>query len=223
MGKPLYHLLLSGLLTAVSALSLTACPQSLLVGEVAHQNPTFSTPEPSSSPARLTQLPAAAAEPDAAFEVCADLPGWQRSPETAHLKELQEMPRYGSAIESEPLKSLLQDFWSHQVFSFTTYGLSARTEPIYLSGVWTALDDIWSCYDGSQPEQINNGDRAEVWLINHQAVDLQWSEGRYLLTVEPSGSGLQLIQFDRQESSAALPLVVVTTGGETIEVLSGDW
>ena len=228
MGKPLYylHLLLSGLLTAVSTLSLTACPQPLQsVGEAAHPSPAVVSTEPSmASPARLAQFPSVKqAESAAGFEICADLPNWQRSPESAQLKELQDNPRYGSAIEDEPLKSMLQDFWSHEVFSFTTYGLSARTEPIYLSGIWTAVDDIWSCYDGSQPEEINNGDRAEVWLINHQAVNLDWSEGQYLLTVAPSDSGLQLIQFERQDNADSLPLVVRTTQGESVAVLSGDW
>lgn len=226
MAKPLFRYLLTGLVTT-AALGLAACPQAarLSEAEIPYQETQLSTPSVT-APAQLTALATEKqADPAAglAVEVCAELPDWERSPEVAHIKQLQEMPRYGSAIDSEPLKGLLEKFWRHEIFSFTTYGLSARTEPIYFSGVWTALDSLWSCYDGDQPEAINQGDLAEVWLIHHRVVDLQWSEGHYTLTVEPGDRGLQLIQFNRQEQNASLPLTVVTVTGESVEAISGDW
>lgn len=225
MGKLLHRNLLNGLLTATSVLSLAACPQHPLVstGEISPHPASVSLPSQGSSVA-LTSSPAAEkAKQNVSFEVCANLPTWARSPESIHLKQLQDMPRYGSALNDEPLKSLLKSFWSHQVISFTTYGLSARTEPLYFSGVWTALEGAAACYNGDQPEQINAGSLAEVWLINHRLVDLQWTDGQYMLTVEPTDQGLQVIQFSRQDSAPTLALSVVTPEGNSIEPVSGDW
>lgn len=234
MAKPLFRSLLSGLMATVT-LGLAACPQSSSLSEadsvVQQTSPSGSdlvSEVATTAPAQLAALAAEKQQTEStaaavAVEVCAELPEWQRSPEMAHIKQLQEMPRYGSALESEPLKGLLEKFWRHEIFSFTTYGLSARTEPVYLSGVWTALDNLWSCYDGNQPEAINQGELAEVWLIHHRAVDLQWAEGQYTLVVEPSDRGLQLIQFSRQEQQPELPLTVVTAAGNSVEAISGDW
>lgn len=227
MGKLLSPPFLIRLAAAVSVLGLTACPSPWVVDpsvEPSTETGQARSLPGSAAPAQLTSLPppapAATAVP---FQVCADLPDWQRSPEAAHLKSLTDMARYGNAINSEPLKSLLQDFWGHQVFSFTTYGLSARSEPLYFSGVWTAVDATAACYDATQPEQINSGVLAELWLINHRIVDLSWSGETYVLTVEPTTTGLQFIQFDRQEAAATLPLVVRTSAGAPVDAFSGDW
>lgn len=158
-----------------------------------------------------------------AATVCANLPDWQRPSEVAQMKQLEAMPSYGAALESDPLAALAKAWWGHEIFVFTTYGLSARTDPLYLSGVWTAMDDTWDCYSGDQPEQINQGEMAEMWLLHHRLVGLEWQDDRYLVTVEPMGSGLQLVQFPRQERNQSLPLNIVTTTGQALAVMSGDW
>ncbi len=158
-----------------------------------------------------------------ATHVCLSLPNWQRPSEAAQIKQLQTMPNYGEALQSDPLAEIAKTWWGHEFFSFTTYGLSARTDPLYLSGVWTALDNTWDCYSGDQPEQINRGELAEMWLLHHRLVALEWQDGEYLATVEPLGSGLQLVQFPRQESGQGLPLRIVTTTGQALAVMSGDW
>jgi hypothetical protein len=166
-----------------------------------------------------------------AATVCASLPEWQRPSAIAQAKQIESMPRYGvegesvstSDSENDPLEDLTKAWWAHEIFSFTTYGLSARTDPLYLSGVWTALDDTWDCYNGDQPEQINQGELAELWLLNHRLVSMAWQDSQYVVTVEPVGTGLQLVQFPRQESSQPLPLTIVTTTGQTLAVMSGDW
>lgn len=228
MGKLLHRNLLYGLMT-VASIFLAACPQQPLAstGEISPKVSSVDAPISLSS----HETPVVLARPQGAentnqsvpFEVCANLPAWERSPEAVHFKELQAMPRYGSALNDEPLKSLLKEFWGHQVISFTTYGLSARTEPLYFSGVWTALEESDSCYNGDQPEQINAGSLAEVWLINHRLVDLHWADGHYTLTVEPTDRGLQVVQFSRQETAPTLALNVVTPEGRAIEPFSGDW
>jgi hypothetical protein len=158
-----------------------------------------------------------------AADICVSLPDWQRPSEVAQLKQLEAMPNYGAALQSEPLAALAKAWWSHDLFSFTTYGLSARTDPLFLSGVWTAIDQTWDCYSGDQGEQINQGDLAELWLLHHRLVGLEWQGDRYLITVEPSDRGLQLVQFNRRESQDGLPLSVVTTTGQLLTVMSGDW
>ncbi|PSN16337.1 hypothetical protein C7293_03290 [filamentous cyanobacterium CCT1] len=158
-----------------------------------------------------------------AAEICVDLPDWQRPSDLAQMKQLEAMPAYGAAIQDDPLAETVKTWWSHDIFSFTTYGLSARTDPIYLSGIWTAIDDIWDCYSANQPEQINQGELAEMWLLHHRLVGLVWQDDQYLATVEPTDTGLQLVQFPRRESGQGLPLNIVTTTGQALAVMSGDW
>ncbi len=156
-------------------------------------------------------------------DICLDLPQWQRPSPNDQAKQLETMGRYEATLATGTVAEDGKDWWHHDAFSFTTYGLSARTDPLYLSGVWTAIDQIWDCYSDDQPERINAGDLAEVWLLNHRLVDLRWQDDHYLLTVEPSQGGLQLVQFQRQEVAAQLPINLITTDGQGLPILSGDW
>ncbi|PZV09662.1 MAG: hypothetical protein DCF32_01735 [Leptolyngbya sp.] len=158
-----------------------------------------------------------------AATVCANLPEWERPSAIAQTKQLEAMPYYGEELDTAPMAELAKAWWGHDFFIFTTYGLSARTDPLYLSGVWTAMDDIWDCYSGDRPEQINQGELAEMWLLHHRLVSLEWQDSQYLVTVEPVGSGLQLVQFPRRESDQTLPLSIVSTTGQALAVMSGDW
>ncbi len=162
-------------------------------------------------------------EADLPVEICLSLPDWQRPSQQVQEKQLQSMPRYGVALQEEPLLSVAKAWWTHEAFSFTTYGLSARTDPLYLSGLWTAMEATWDCYSGEQPNQINDGAMAEVWLMHHRLLALEWQDNQYVMTVEPGESGLQLVQFPRLEQSQSLPLVLVTAAGEALPVLVGDW
>ena len=157
------------------------------------------------------------------YEVCADVENWQRPSETLQAKRLSEDARYGDALESGSLKAASTQFWGHSVVSFTTYGLSARMEPENLSGVWTAAEEIASCYTPEDTVAINEGELAEAWLLNQRMSSLEWVGDRYVMTVEPAPSGLQVIQFDRVDELASLPLDVVSTEGESVSVASGDW
>jgi hypothetical protein len=155
--------------------------------------------------------------------LCLDLPAWQRPSHQLQEKALQTLPDYGLFLEDESLLTTLKAWWNHQIFSFTTYGLSARTPPLYFSGLWTALESTWDCYNGDQPERINQGQLAELWLIQHRLLSIEWRDQQYIVTVEPSQSGLQLVQFPRQETLVTLPLSLVNVAGESLPVLSGDW
>ncbi|MGD1941292.1 MAG: hypothetical protein ACFB0G_08255 [Leptolyngbyaceae cyanobacterium] len=157
------------------------------------------------------------------FAVCGEIPDWERLSLAEQTAALTQQPRYGEAITSEPLKSLFDKFWQQSVISFTTYGLSARTEPIYLSGVWTGIDAMENCYEGDRPEAINQGELAELWLIGHQVVDITWADEAYQVTVDTTTTGLQFVQFDRLETGETLPLVVIESDGGQVAVASGDW
>ena len=157
------------------------------------------------------------------FVVCGAIPDWERLSLAEQTAALTEQPRYGEAITAEPLKSLFEKFWQQSVISFTTYGLSARTEPVYLSGVWTGIDAMSGCYEGDRPEAINQGELAELWLIGHQVVDITWANDAYQVTVDTTTTGLQFVQFDRLETSEILPLVVIESDGDQVAVASGDW
>ncbi len=161
------------------------------------------------------------------FEVCADVGSWQRPSEAEQAKQVGGDARYAESLSgdrrADPLKSVSNQFWDHQVISFTTYGLSARLEPINLSGVWTVADDLWDCYEAETAIAINAGDRAETWLLNHRIIGLAWQGDRYVMTVEPADTGMQVVQFNRVDELASLPLEVITESGEPVEAVSGDW
>ncbi|MGB7087749.1 MAG: hypothetical protein WBD47_19480 [Phormidesmis sp.] len=162
------------------------------------------------------------------FEVCADVDSWQRPSEAEQAKQLDNDDRYGEVLaegasEAGAFKSASTLFWDHQIISFTTYGLSARLEPVNLSGLWTVADDMWNCYEPETTVAINEGDRAEAWLLNHRVSDLSWQGDRYVMTVEPAATGMQVVLFNRVDELTMLPLEVVSATGEPIAVMSGDW
>ncbi|MEO0457767.1 MAG: hypothetical protein AAF152_14480 [Cyanobacteria bacterium P01_A01_bin.114] len=184
----------------------------------------------SASQMPLAQMPSdgssegLSSEREIAYTVCSDLGNWQRPSDEDQAKQLQADARYEEALQEEPLKSLADSLWQHQVISFTTYGLSARVDPINLSGLWTVADDIWSdCYSGSEGEEINSGAMAEAWLMYHRVTGVRWQAGQYVIAVEPSEAGVQVVQFERLEAEETLPVLVMDASAQPVEVFSGDW
>ncbi len=156
---------------------------------------------------------------DISFEICSESETWERPSETEQIRQLQSQPRYGSELNREPLKSLSQTFWNQNIFSFKSYGLSARQEPIYLSGLWTIVETIWNCYDANRIAKLNSGESAEVWVLLHRVVSIKWTGDRYVMVVKPTTRGVQLIQFSRKERQASLPLQVITDSGKELKVI----
>ncbi len=182
------------------------------------------------SPASITQAgigyspTASTADPQAiSFEICSDLPHWQRPTLEEQRAELAANPRYGSSLDEEPLQSLFEQFWHESVFAFTTYGLSARMEPINLSGVWSAITEMEPCYGEEAIAAINAGQIAELWLIGYTIQTLDWSGDQYQVKMTPTSTGLQLVQFERIETNAHLPITATTPEGSAIAVMAGDW
>ena len=156
------------------------------------------------------------------FETCAAIDNWQRPSVEEQSKHLEKDARYG-VTAGDLSKATASPFWEQQAVSFTTYGLSARMEPVNLTGLWTVEDEMQNCYTPETTMAINEGDRAETWLLNHQIQSLVKAGDRYIMTVEPTATGMQVVQFDRVDELAALPLEIVTTAGETVESTAGDW
>jgi len=164
------------------------------------------------------------------FEVCAAT-NWQRPSADEQAKQLNGDARYETALLNSPLdgstdsllKRASEQFWRHDVVSFTTYGLSARMEPVSFTGVWTVVDELWDCYEPETTVAINDGSLAEAWLLNQEITGIAWEGDRYIMAVAPAPTGMQVVQFNRVETLETLPLEVVSESGNTVEVGSGDW
>lgn len=204
----------------LSVIGVYGCPQTSLIG-------VSNTAQPEAIPVVQSkpidgQMSVASAQP-ISYEICGDIPDWQRPSFSEHRAELAANPRYGDALEEEPLRGLSDKFWNETLITFTTYGLSARTEPVYLSGVWTGMDAMDACYEGDRAEAINQGLLAEMWLIGHRIADITWTGSEYQVTVASPSNGLQFVQFERVESEETLPIIVVDENGTQQPVISGDW
>lgn len=171
------------------------------------------TPEEGNSPLANAQI---------SFESCSPSSSWIRPSISEQTEQLQSLPRYAGELETEPLKNLSANLWNHKVFSFTSYGLSSRFEPIYFSGLWKIIDPLLNCYDSSVIEQLNTEQIAEVWLLSYQALTLEWLNGVYVVVVEPKSQGIEMMRFTRQEKLSSLPVKVMTTDGQEISVVSLD-
>ena len=164
------------------------------------------------------------AQNTAEFLVCSEASDWQRPSPDQQQKQLATDERYSSLLQDKDFQQLAAQFWQHDVLSFTTYGLSARTEPVNLSGLWSIADEIWAdCYSHNEGNDINEGTLAEAWLMHHHVVELQWQNDRYVMVVEPNSRGMQVVQFARRESASELPLTIITTQGVVVDYHNADW
>ena len=158
------------------------------------------------------------------FSVCSEASDWQRPSSDQQQKQLASDERYSSLLQDKDFQQFADQFWQHDVLSFTTYGLSARMEPVNLSGLWAVADEVWAnCYSQDEGTAINNGTLGEAWLMHHSVVDMQWQNDRYVMVVEPASQGMQVVQFVRHETGADLPLTVVTTNGDVVDHHNADW
>lgn len=196
--------------------AILGCPQA--TSSQVTQTPLMATGEAS------TVLASAVSEVPVTPEVCSFQPDWQRPTEEDQAKYLAADPRFASAVEAGHLKATADNFWQNDILSFTTYGLSARMEPMLLSGLWSAADQVWeSCYGADQATALNDGDLAETWLVGYRLVDVQWQDDRYVMTVEPADAGLQVVHFNRVDEGTTLPIQVLDAAGSEVAVVSGDY
>ncbi|MEM6520220.1 MAG: hypothetical protein AAF722_12925 [Cyanobacteria bacterium P01_C01_bin.70] len=211
-----------GLTILVSGtVSLGGCPATMFLSDA---QTTDESALPVNQAASKEAVIAANYAPQAvAYEVCGELDDWERPSLAEQTTALRENPRYGAAIAADPLKSLFDKFWQESLITFTTYGLSARSEPIHLSGVWTGIEAMSTCYEGDRPAAVNAGELAEMWLIGYKIVDFSWTGEAYQLIVEPTSTGLRFVQFERLDSTEQLPIWVQAVDGSELTIASGDW
>jgi hypothetical protein len=201
---------------------LLALAIGVTVGGIQSSSHLVNTAEAVAPQLQTTSTPEA--EETTAFSVCSEATDWQRPNLDQQQKQLAADERYSTLLQDKDFQQVANQFWQHDVLSFTTYGLSARMEPINLSGLWSVADDIWaSCYSHDEGSAINEGNLAEAWLMHHRVVDVQWQDDHYVMVVEPNNSGMQVVQFTRREAEAELPLTVVTSQGTAVEYYDADW
>lgn len=148
------------------------------------------------------------------FQICSESQSWVRPTEAEHIARLKSLPRYaGHEVNSR--------FWTDNIFLFTSYGLSARHEPIFMSGLWTIEDSAFQCYNPQGISQkINSGELAEVLLLQHKVKKVEWQDNHYIMVVYPVEKGVQFIQFPRVERQFPLILKVVAENETELATLS---
>jgi len=153
------------------------------------------------------------------FNICSTSPTWVRPDKATQIWKLQNLKRYGDVTEN-PMHDVIESWWTHDVFSFTTYGASLFYDYTYLSGLWTSHSSTtWRC-SSNYPMTINSRQMARVWLLLHKIVNIKWVDNHYVMVVKPTDQGVQVIQFSRREHQDLLPLKVVAENGRQLEVLS---
>lgn len=158
-----------------------------------------------------------------AYSVCSESTTWARPSTDEQTIHLQADPRYSELLDSATAQTLKHEFWETDAIAFTSYGLSARQEPIYFSGLWSLLEQepaLSQCYDAERIAQINSGQIAELWLIGHQVQSVQWVGDRYVIRVSSVDTGVQFVQFPRREAFATLPIQLVTEDDISLNVVS---
>lgn len=158
------------------------------------------------------------------FSICSEASDWQRPSPDQQAKQLATDERYSTLLQDKEFQQLADQFWQHDVLSFTTYGLSARMEPVNLSGLWSVSEEVWgNCYSHDEGSAINAGNLAEAWVMNHRVVDVQWENEHYVIVVDPTPQGMQVVQFERREAASELPLEIITTQGIALEHHPANW
>lgn len=152
------------------------------------------------------------------FNICSESPNWLRPTEAEQTTKLRSMKRYASSTNEG--KNYMRRIFSRKALVFTIYGLSARYDFYYFSGLWTYPEDqLWKCYKPQGTiEKINSGKLADVWLFQHKVKKITWKKNYYLMVVEPTDKGVQFIQFPRIENQSSLPLKIVTQKGEELSM-----
>lgn len=150
------------------------------------------------------------------FEVCGESKTWVRPTETQQRKHLQSTKRYSD----ETIANLGDIYWKNNILSFTKYpGGSGTYDIIQRTGLWTL-------HNATHPSKcddfgvIDSGQKASVWLLLHRVKSINWQGNRYVMVVQPIGSGVQVIRFPRRERQEELPLTVVTEDGKRVKVLA---
>jgi len=151
------------------------------------------------------------------YQSCSLDSAWVRPSATEQVSKLSQFGnRYGDS------KTLIGNrYWTDNVFLLSAYGLSGLRDVYYLSGLWTSKSDISRCYDSFNVKEVNQGKSAIAWLLEHRIVELNWQDNEYVMTVEPTQSGVQFIQFNRLDGLNFPPLRVKLKNNQQFNTLTG--
>jgi hypothetical protein len=201
-GRSLFSLTIS--LTILCTCSLEVFAQSRQTTQGLHDN-NYPTNTQAQSTRRIP------------FQICGESQSWVRPSETEQIARTKS-PRYGGhGVNSR--------FWTDNIFLLTFYGAAALNDPIFMSGLWTLIKDAaWAgqieCHKPAAIQKINSGQLADVWLLQHRAIRIEWQGNRYIIVVTPVERGVQFIQFPRVERQSPLILKVVAENGTELATLS---
>ncbi len=114
--------------------------------------------------------------------------------------------------------------WQNPIISFDTYGLHLYAEVLYQSGIWTLPEEkIERCLAEDNVMKVRDGEMAWIFLLQHKVRSLKWQKNHYVLEIEPTKTGLQVIQFDRQDKQKSLPLVIIDNNKHKLKSSSYGW
>ena len=147
--------------------------------------------------------------------VCGEASTWVRPSAERQREKWWENGRYAGLDE----ETLLYP-WEHGFF--VAYGTASLDyDVVNLSGLWTLPEGVREdCLEAERQEAVLKLDTAEVWLLFYRVVSVKWIGEQYAITVEPSGGGVQFIQFARPEARVPLTVYFVREGdGKVLETI----
>ena len=110
------------------------------------------------------------------------------------------------------------------------YGGSGYEDLVRVSGYWNRINHVFE--DGVRGLSECNSEFAprhrnimQIWAFSHQVQKVEWTGDRYVITVKPTGQGIQIFQFRKQVSEPSpgdpkleeLPIIeIVDEAGSTL-------
>jgi hypothetical protein len=149
------------------------------------------------------------------FEVCGESATWARPSEEEQKTKWWDTGRYAGGADE-----VIQYPWTHHFF--VAYGhASAEYDLTNLCGLWTLAADVRAkCVEPAAQDALLKLESAEVWVLLHRVQGVRRSGSDYYITVEPTGQGVQFVQFDRPEQQVPLTLHFVTESGQELEEIN---
>jgi hypothetical protein len=149
------------------------------------------------------------------YQVCGDFPKWKRPTEQEQEAKLRSSSRYsGTPVDNGN--------WTHDAIIFDTFGSSLLQDVTVGSGLWKPLGGKLTCpiFSSERVVQINEKQIATIWLLNHKIKKIVWQGDRYIVSVTPSKTGIQFINFPRIERNDLVPISIITTDGVKVSTCS---
>ncbi|HAC62666.1 MAG TPA: hypothetical protein DCF68_03795 [Cyanothece sp. UBA12306] len=164
------------------------------------------------------------------FDVCFDLDSFVRPNISEQIALMKKRANGGRSSVSNLADSIL---WTGNVFVYNEYqGISGTGDHLIFQGLWSMIRDNESL--GEKMSQCafklsdtntfytsgKTNSKTEIRLFKHKLKQIKWVNNKYIMTVEPSQSGLQISHYNktRQHLASKNPVLieVVDTNGKKI-------